>query len=250
MRIGSIEVTLREVLVGVVIALLMTGLGFFIASSIHNSETTKSEEYFKAVKVNDDSELFGHGIDTQVGNMLAYGTVTANEPVSDPRVEGEFFYLLRIEEHYVQKTRTVTYTDGEGKMRTRTEVYWEWEERDRESQHTESFSFLGRDFDYDLVDFGNVSYETTYKERSLSNVRQKFYTIPVKFNGSLFAKAKDGELINTKYYHDKTVEEIIASKEKSADLAVTFFWIFWVILTIAAVVGFVALDNRYLNGRE
>lgn len=246
----DIEITTREILVSIVIVLLLVALGFFISNSIHNAALENSEKYFKSLKINNDAELFDYALATEVGNVLAYGTLKANEPVSDKLLDGTYFSILKIEEHYVQKTRTVTYTDSNGKTQTKIETYWEWEEYKRDYFNTDTFTFLGKVLDYNLINFDFHTYQDTIKEGGFfSDVRYVFYTIPFEFNASLFAKAKDGTIINNTLYVDQTIKEVIKQKEESADTSVIVFWVFWSILIFAAVIGFVVLENRYINDR-
>lgn len=246
------EVTKREVLVSIIIVLLMVSLGFFMSTSIHNKVSINSEKYFKALKVDNNPELFGYAIDTEVGGMLSYGTLEASNPVSDPLIDGEYFSMVKIEQHYVQKIRTVTYTDSDGNTRTKTETYWEWDEVKRERFNTDTFNYLGREFDYKLanLDMFDYSYNDTIKDGFFSRVRWKFYTIPKEFNASIYSKAESKTIIDNEIYINQTIESLIAKKEKRADHAVTGFWIGWSIVILIAVVGFVAMDNRFINAKS
>lgn len=241
----DVEVTPREVLVSVVIVLLMVGIGFFIAESIHNKVSVDNEQYFKALKIDNNPELFDYAIKTEVGNMLSYGKFKANEPVSDRLIKGEYFSIIKTEEHYVMKTRTVTYTDSNGKTKTRTETYWEWDEVDEEQFKTDTFNYLGRNFKYKIVPFRNYKYKETVK--TSSHVRFIFYVIPEEFNGTLYSKAKSKTITDTKLYSGDNIKDVIADKEGSADNAVLIFWICWILLTSIIVVVFVVLENRYIN---
>lgn len=247
MYIGNIEITKRELLASIIIIFIMTGLGFLVASKIHDSVSVANERYFKSLKIDNDEEMFNYTISTEVGNVLSFGTVQAIGSVSDEMIEGEFFALMKKEEHYVQKTRTVTYTDSNGVSRTRTEVYYEWEEKNREYDRVDSFTYLGREFTHDDIKIDNYAYLTTEKNHFLSDVRYKFYIIPLEQDITLFAVAKDKTIQDTQVHYSQSIEQIIDYKEREADVAVIVFWVVWVLLTIGAVIGFVALDNRYLN---
>lgn len=245
----NIEVTKREVLVSIVIILIMITIGFFLGNMIHNSISENNEKYFKALKVNEDPDVFNHAIDTSVGDMVSYGEFKANEPVTYDMIGGEYFSILKVKEYYTMKTRTITYTDSEGKTKTKTETYWEWEEVDREYFNTETFDYLSRTFDYDHIPINHYKYKETINDGLLSNTRYKFYTIPKEFKATLYSKATDKTIKDNKIYPYDTIESLIDKKEGSADTTVTIFWIVWVLVIVAAVIGFVALDNRYLNNK-
>lgn len=244
-----IEVTKREVMVGVVIVLVLIGLGFILSAKVHDSVTTNNVKYFRSLKVDNDTELFNYAINTEVGDMLSYGKFKANEPVSDPLIDGEYFALRKIEEHYVRKTRTVTYTDANGKTKTKQETYWTWEERGREHFNTETFNYLGRDFDIDIVKVNNYQYKDTVKEGLLSNVRYKFHIIPKEFQGTMYSKAQGKTIKDNELFYERKIDVLMESKEGEADRATIIFWVVWILLTIAAVIGFVALDNKFLNNK-
>lgn len=244
---SNIEITKREILVGIVIGLIMITLGFFLATSIHNSVSESNEKYFKALKVDNNPDMFNYAINTEIGDMVSYGKFKASEPVSDDMIDGKYFSIRKIEQHYVMKTRTVTYTDSNGKTKTRTETYWEWDEVNREYFNTKTFEYLGETFDHDFISIDHYEYKDTIKVSS--HVRYKIYTIPSEFNAALYSKAVDKTIKDNQIYPHDTIETLVDKKEKSADTSVIIFWIAWVLMTIGAIIGFVALDNKYLNDK-
>lgn len=250
MYIGNIKVTLREILVSIIIALLMTGVGIFISNIIYDKTVEDSEEFFKALKIYNDEELFNYAINTNVGNILSQGVFMANVAVSDDMIDGEYFSIIRAEEHYEMKTREVTYTDGNGNVRTKTETYWEWVEHKRDVFYTETFNYLGREFNYKDMKFNFHSYNKTVQKDLLSNVRYVFYTIPREFEASVFLKANNNTITDNKIFYNKTIKDIINSKEKSADNAVKVFWVIWMVVILVAIGLFVALENKFINNEK
>lgn len=241
---NNFEITKREILVSIVIILTMLGLGFFIADSIHSKVTEDSEKYFKALKVDNDPNLFDYAIRTEVGDVLSYGKFKANEPVSDKLIKGKYFTINKTEEHYTMHTRTVSYKCGKSTC-TRTETYWTWDYYDDETISTKTFNYLGKDFDYNKINFNNYKYKETVK--TSSHVRFVFDVIPIEFNGTLFAKHINKTITDTNLYTGENIKKVITEKEHSADNWVIVFWISWVLLIAIIVVIFVALDNRYIN---
>lgn len=241
----DIDFTGREFIVSGIFVLVMLAVGSLIAGNIHNRVTEDSEKYFKALKIN-ASGMFDYALETSVGYTLSEGTVEAIDPVKHTNIKGEYFYIKEVEEHYVQKTRRVSYKCGD-KTCYKTETYWEWEPRGSKTMHAKQFAFLKRTFKYDQVRFNHDKYHST-KKGSL-NVRYKYYTIPESFAGTLFAKAQLNEIRGTKFYLAKTVKQVIAEKERAADNSVRLFWVAWIVLIIGGVMGFMVLENRYLNER-
>lgn len=240
----DIEFTFREILVSVVIALLMLGLGFFIAESIRDKVSSDNEKYFKALKINNQAELFDYAIRTEVGDVLSFGQFKANQPISDRLIKGKYFAINKTEEHYTMHTRTVSYKCGKHTCH-RTETYWTWDEVGNEKFTTKTFSFLGRNFNYNLIDFHNYDYIDTVKTSSY--VRFKFDGIPLEFKGTLFSNTKNNTIKENVLFPSESIKEVINDKENSAGEWVIGFWVAWSIFIIAGVIGFMALENRYLN---
>lgn len=239
------EVTFREVVVSVVIVILMIAVGFPITEKIYNNATENNEKYFKSLKINDDENMFEYALNTNIGNTLAYGKFKANEPVSDKMIKGKYFAIERIQENYVMKTRTVTYTSN-GKTKTRTETYWTWEEVDRVQANTKTFNFLGKDFSYSKARFSNYREFDTVRD---GNTRYIFEVIPYEFKGTLFSKVIENTITDSSVYAEKDLKQVIELKKNDAGFKVKCFWFIWAGIIILVIVGFVALDNRYLNGK-
>lgn len=237
-------ITLREVLISILIVLGMVAIGLFISTSIHNKVSEKSEEYFKALKIDNDKQVFKHSLKTNVGNALTYGKFVANEPVTNDAIKGEYFRITEIEEHYVMKTRTVTYTDSNGRTQTRIETYWEWEEYDRDTKQTKTFTFLGENFNVSKVKFNNSDYHSTITN---GHVRYIYYTIPKEFKGTLFAKLDKNTINNTELYAGSTLKDVIEKREKSAVHAVVIFWVIWIIVIGLIITLFIIAENKFIN---
>lgn len=238
------EITIREILVSIVIVLLMIGLGFFIAESIHDKITSDSEVYFKSLKVNKDQELFDYAIRTEVGDMLSFGKFKAYEPVSDSLINGKFFAINKVEEHYTMHTRTVSYKCGKSTC-TRTETYWTWDYVGETNTNTKTFTYLGKKFDFETVNFNNEQFFDTVDISS--DDRFQFYVIPIEFNGTLYSKAKDKTIKENKLYSEQTIKQVIDNKKHSADFWVNWFWFGWGVLIVILVAVFMLLDNKYIN---
>ena len=69
-----------------------------------------------------------------------------------------------------------------------------------------------------------------------------------RFAGIDFTELKDDTISdNANLYKDQTIEETIESLKTGWELVV--FWIFWIILIIALVIGFYYIDNNWLEDK-
>lgn len=243
---GNIEVTIREVFIGLLGAVLLCSIGFFIATSIHNGVTEANEPYLRALKVDKDVDLFDHALNTNVGYTLSEGYLETPKPVKNSNIKGEYLSIIEIEEHYVMKTRVVTETVN-GKTRTRTETYWVWEEVGRNRQDASTFTFLGKEFSTNLIKLSMHRQTNTVSKGIISDVRYIYKTIPTSFNTSLFFKTSEKTLSKTALYPNKTIKQVVEMKENAADKSVTVFWVSWIMVILIGVFVFVAMENRFLN---
>lgn len=245
-KITEVKFTLREIIVSIGIVMLMIAIGMYISESISSKEMEKSEEYFKALKVK-DVEMFNHAFETSVGNVLAEGTFKAIEPIENDNIEGTYLYILEEEEHYVKKTREVSYSCGEDTC-YRTETYWEWEHYDEVEKYADEFKFLKKTFSTDDFRFTNKKYVGTVSGGR--HVRYKYYAVPKEFEGSMFGKIKEKEITETAVYPTKNIKEVIQEKEDAPGNSVTIFWVVWSLFILIIVVVFMILENKYLNNKK
>jgi hypothetical protein len=143
-------------------------------------------------------------------------------------------------------TRVVSYKCGKHTCH-RTEIYWTWDKVGEDWSNTKTFTYLGRKFNYDKVNFYNDQYYDTIK--TSSHVRFKYYVIPQEFNGTLYSKAVGKTIKNNDLYANEKIKDVIDAKKHSADNWVIFFWVMWSILIAAIVIVFVVLENKYLNNK-
>lgn len=104
------DLTVRELMFSIVIILVMLTGGFFISEKISSSCDNKNEEYYQAIKIDNDAEQFQYGMRTNVGNAFVKGTLSVVDPVTDSDIDGEYAYIEVREEHYNQHTRQVAHT--------------------------------------------------------------------------------------------------------------------------------------------
>lgn len=161
-------ITPREILVSIAITLILIGIGFLISSGIKSSIDDSNEKYYKALKIDNNDEIFTYSLKTNVGYSLAQGKVQAVDGVSIEDIDGTYFKIRKRKEEYTKHYRQVAHTrtkaDGTTETYYTTEEYWTWDYRSEDEWHTEKFNFLGAEFDYGVINFTNEQYkETKYK---------------------------------------------------------------------------------------
>ncbi len=248
MDFGDFTITKREILVSIAITFILIGIGFLINSAIQNSIYEKNEEYYKALKIDNDEEQFKYAIKTNIGNTLAQGKVQAVNGVSISDIEGNYFKIKKVKEKYTKHTRQVAHTRKVGNTTQTyytTEEYWTWDYVGEEEWHTEKFNFLGVNFDYGTIKFNNESYKDTKKVDYYT--RYKYYTIPTEFEGTLFTYINNNSINENKFYLQNTINNIINNKQGEAEGWNIGFWIIWIIFIIVIDLSYMYLDNNYLE---
>lgn len=249
MEFENFKVTKRETLVAIAITLALIGLGIIISEAIKNNVNESNEKYYKALKINNDEEMFKYAIKTNVGYTLASGTIRTINGISIDELDGIYLSIKKVKEeyrkHYREEKHTRIKSDGTEEIYYTTEEYWTWDYVEEEKIHVDKFNFLGVDFDYDTIEFYNQSYNTT-KEVEY-HIRYKYYTIPIEFEGTLFTYINNNTITQNKFSTNKTINEIVKSKEDDVNFINAIFWITWIIFITLIDFGYVYLENNYLE---
>ncbi|MDO5391007.1 MAG: hypothetical protein Q4F24_07985 [Eubacteriales bacterium] len=236
--IGNYEVTVRELLASITIVAVMTILGFVFAGKIEEHQMDKNAEYYKAAKIT-KTEMFQYGMDTSVGNAFVYGDLEAVDTVTYPEIGGAYLYVEKVEEHYNKHTRTVK----SGKA-TIIQTYYTWDYAGREEVHSQKIRFCGIEMDYSKVGMPGADYIDTIKQSS--HVRFKYYGCQPKYTGTVYTDLRDGAMKDdSSFYAGQDIESTV--EHLTSELSVVLFWLVWAILTGCAVVGFVCLNNDWLE---
>lgn len=244
--VTAMEIKPREMAFSVAIVFVMVALGFLLGSKISDHIAETNEEFTTATQITDD-EQFQYALDTDFGNVIAYGNLVAEQPVSADDLDGEYAQLTKITEQYTMHTRVVTSTDGKGHTYTRTEVYWTWDRVKREEDSTETFSFMGVSFPADKF---SVS---THRQGSMiydnSELRHYYVVADASMVGSIHTQIKDHMIAdNNRFYTDTEPQAIVNLAIRQGNIAIILFGVLWIALTGGAVYGFCALENRWLDG--
>ena len=237
------EITKREVILSIAIVAIMLILGFVISDKITTHQDEKNAEFQKAVQI-DDTELFEYGMKTNVGNAFVYGDLKAVDTVSYPDLKDEYMYIKRVKERYTMHTRTVTHRTSSGSTYTTTETYWTWDVVDSESKSCKKISFCGVEFDSNKIRFPGSNYIDTVKQSS--HVRYQYYGVDKEHKGTVYTSLKDETISDkSKFYANTNIKE--ALERSTSDVPIMIFWIIWSMLSIAVVIGFYYIDNKWLE---
>ena len=236
------ELTVREAVFSVAILFIMLMFGFFLSEKVASGLDEQNQEYYQAVKIDGDAEVFQYGMRTNIGNAFVSGVLEAVDPVTYPELGGEYAYVEKIKEH----EEIVYEYDDDGEVTGyHMESYWTWDEVGRENIHCDSIRFLGVDFDYGKIPFPGSYYLETINKTS--DIRYKYYAVDISYQGSIYADLRNKTISEVTFIKDRNAyeaEEYLISNSKAALVA---FWIFWIILTGCAIFGFCYFDNRWLE---
>ena len=75
------EIKPREMAFSVAIVFVMLALGFLIGSKIGDHIAEENEKFTTAAQITDDGQ-FQYALATDFGNIIAYGNLIAEQPVS------------------------------------------------------------------------------------------------------------------------------------------------------------------------
>lgn len=237
------EITKREIIASVTIIGIMLIIGLMLSGNISDSIKDKNEVYNKAIHI-DSKELFEYGMRTNVGNSFIYGDLIALDTVSYPEIDGEYLYVEKVKERYTRHTRRVSYKCGKTTCH-RTEVYWTWDKVGSEEKVSKKVTFLDVEFNFNQFKTPSDHHLVTIKESS--KVRYKYYVVPSKLNGTIFADLRDdniGEHISI--HEDMTIDKAYDYLTTSGIVQMWLFWLVWIGLTGGAVYGFYYLENEWL----
>lgn len=241
------EITKREIIVGISIFLTLISIGIIIKNKIEDIENTKNEKYYKALKIDNNEDMYKYALKTNVGYVLSQGNVQAIDSV-EKDIDGKYFYIKKEIEKYTKHTRQVEHTievNNEITTYYTEEEYWTWDYVGQEEYHVEKFTYLGMEFNYNDIKFNNTRYKET--RDGGYHIRYVYYTIPAEFQICLFSKMEDNQMEEKDIYYNKTIQQIIQDKEYDATIWPTTFFVLWIIMSIGIVVGYLYLDNNYLE---
>lgn len=241
----NFTITKREIIASISIITILFIIGFFISEKISEYYTDQNEIYNKAIKIDNDKDLFQYGMDTNIGNSFVYGELKAIDTVTYPELSKQYIYIEKIKERYTMHTRTYTVRVGKT-TQTRVQTYWTWDEVERESKKAKEISFCNIKFPINKINIPNSEYIDTIKESS--NIRYKYYGVKTQFKGTIFTKLNNQTISeNSKFYEDFSIEKTVSYLENDYSVVIIIFWSLWIILIGFCVYGFYYIDNEWLE---
>lgn len=232
------EITKREIIASIAIAAVMLIVGFLISGKITDYQNDKNAEYQKAVHI-EDSEIFQHGMNTNIGNAFVYGDLKAVDTVTFDEIGGEYMYVEKIKEKRTRHTRMVK----TGKTYS-TRVYYTWDRVESEEKKCKEIEFCGVTFSSEKISIPDSEYIDTIKESS--KIRYKYYGVSAKYTGTIYTRLSDGTISdNSRFFENMTAEQVLESC--TSGIGNVIFWIFWIFLTGGSVFGFCYFENRWLE---
>ena len=112
----------RELLFSVIIVCVLLCLGLFISGRISYGAAQTAEKYATATIIEDHSQ-FRYGMDTNFGNVLLYGELRTDSPVTFDEIGNGYIYIEKVREDYTRHTRTVTKKDSNGRFTIRGTMF-------------------------------------------------------------------------------------------------------------------------------
>jgi hypothetical protein len=76
--------------------------------------------------------------------------------------------------------------------------------------------------------------------------RYVYYTCPPSFDGIMVGNADNKAYNGCKFIEGNNAEDYLKQAEKSINTGSVVFWVLWIMLTAGLVVGFYALENKWL----
>ena len=218
-----------ERVVGFFITIVMLIIGIAIGGNIHESISDKNSEYNKALKI-ESKDIFDYGMKTGVGNAFVYGELKAIDTVTFPEINGEYSYIEKVKERYTMHTRVVTSTVN-GRTKTRVQTYWTWDRIGSEERISKEVEFLGNTFKYSQFITPSSDYLETIKESS--KIRYKYYVVPAKIKGTIYAKLNNNNIGESVVVYDNMKTQEAYEYAKDNYFFVWLFWIIWILLIAA-----------------
>lgn len=250
MRIGEIEITLREAIFSVTIASVLFFIGFLISTKIEHGVNQRNLKYRQAVQISTPSE-FSQGMKTDIGHAFVQGRWEALSPVSHPKLEGEWGKIHANHQEYRMHTRVETYTtyDSKGHAHTHTRIvhYWTWDTYKTTSTNSPTVKYIGSEFPFQKFNYTAINREW----KTVGNGFRKrivFTMIPTNFQAAAFTTLKDGTLTPGTTLWNTTIQKLY--EDFTTSHAVTIFWTLWVMIMVAIVIGFVCIENSWIEDGE
>lgn len=250
----------KEWVISIIVALLALAAGILIEPAIKDGMLNEIKTYQQALQVNNDPTMFQYAQRTGVGNVLAYGEFSADQPATIPELTQSYAMILRVDQHYTMHTRTVC--SGSGKnQHCSTQIYYEWDRVGSQGWASASFSFLGVVFQLAQIDVQPI-YRLELSDKTMSAAMAGRYTdsylyeqggifgpsgddrsyyeiLPINFAGTVFVRFLNDQITNptnkNTQFHvsiDQTPAQVIQGKKDGLIVFDIIYYTVWLIVVV------------------
>lgn len=263
------KITPKEILLGVIVILVVISTSIFLYPAIMAKSLDSIRDNEKSLKTNNPVE-FSYAMRTRVGNVLAYGEITANNPQSLPELVKKYSYIEKVTEKYTLHTRLVcsSYDKNDSCISWRTEIYYTWDTYHIDRLISDDFTFLDVDFSSDQLnlpggislplssetissDFVNKAsewylYEDGDMFAGVGDLRYYYEILPQTFNATVFASFFSEHSNYGVVYYETTPETVINNIEYHHNLMNVLYYGMWILLggSIYIFIAYYYIDIR------
>lgn len=261
------EITPKEILLSVAVIVGAFALAVFINPFIKDSMLEDVRRHQNALQVSNDTNIFQYALTTKVGEVFAYGQMSAFHPVTFPELSGTYGVIEKVTERYTRHTRQVCDSrDDDGNcISSHTEVYYTWDTWKRDTLASDYFDFLSVTFPYDAIMgtpntvdlssntvsfsflsrvYGNYLYEDDDIFSSEGDLRFYYNYLPTQFYASMLVNFGEAGITPVKFYYEQDQHQVFEQKEHSLKMFDVMYY-FIVLLVVGG--GYFYFAHSYLE---
>lgn len=257
---GSWEMTLREVIFGLLLFAIYIIGGLCIYEKIDRKIEDHNAKFNSAVWVTNDetfkNRIYSDSRDAFIyGDWSSIGYVTFDSldvPSSVKKPSGQYSYVSIEKEHYTRHTRQVPHThyvNGKARTTYTTEVYYTWDHVWTRRNSVDKIKFAGLIFPY-----GTVEPNQIYRYLGTDTHGSDRYVCKAEIteaSGIAFTHIEDNGILKCTLHQEykNTPEDFQAflDRELMGNAGRYIFWITFISLGLFGVIMFCYLDNDWLN---
>lgn len=257
------NISTKEWWIGLIVALVALAIASVFEPALKDGILKEIRTYQQALRVDNDPKTYVYAKTTNVGNVLAYGNITASEPAFIPELKQRYGAILKVKEHYTMHTREVCSSrDKKGDCKSyTTETYYEWDTVGSQRFISGEWVFLDVTYQSNqlsmtdgnvlALDAGSVNasyagyydgvnlYEQSFLGMPSGNDRYYFRVVPISFACTIFSKFV-GDTISdpvtgsqaVHVWDGTTPEQIIKSKKDSLIIFDVAYFLIWVLVCV------------------
>lgn len=262
---GYEEITPKEWAISGVVALLALTFAILFYPFVRDAMLLDLNTYQTAAKLT-DSQQFSYAKQTNLGNVLGYGNLVADQGVNFPELLQKYGMVSKIQERYTEHsyiTCSSTNKDGECTSYT-THYYYTWDYDGEADLSSPTFSFLGVSFPFSQLSISpneiiplnkdtfqssmmaNVNDDHLYQSNSfwpsVGDLRWYYEELPLQTTGTLFVQFVDKPTLKQfSYYQNKTIQQVIDDKKQLITTYTILYYVF-IVVGITGIFLFLAYE--------